>query len=587
MVTVADARTSPAGAARRRSALELALGWAQRNALFFGLLILLGVFSLMSSRFLTGANVEVALLQASVVGLMAVPGAMLILSGYVDLSVGSLAVLSSVLFGTLVDEGAAVWTGVVVALVVGAAWGLTNGFLIAHLGFSPIIVTLGGLAAGRGLAELITRGTTTFSFGSGFAKLGNGELAGVAVPIWILLAAFAIGGYVWYRTPYGRHMTAIGADRGAARSLGLAVRRIPVGARRRLALDRERARARGADRDSARRRLVRRRPRRALRRLHRRALHRVPRERADRDQRRALRRGHRARDRARPRGRARRPVRAARPRALRRRRLDRAALPARAPLAGPSMTGEPAVLELRSISKSFGAVTALDGVSVALGKAEVLGLVGDNGAGKSTLVNVVSGLLKPDQGAIVVDGAERAFASAAEARDAGIETVFQSLSLIPTLDIAENVFLGRELLAPTRLGRVARWMTKRRMREEVVAGFERLGLWLPPPYTKVGALSGGQRQSVAIARAVLWGSHIVVMDEPAAALGVRQTEIVLDFIEQLKRHGVAVIVISHNMQHVMRVADRIVVLRLGEKVFDVPKAETTAQELVGVITGAL
>ncbi len=244
------------------------------------------------------------------------------------------------------------------------------------------------------------------------------------------------------------------------------------------------------------------------------------------------------------------------------------------------------VLEVRALSKSFGAVRAVRDVSFSLFAGEVIGLVGDNGAGKSTLVSIVSGGLKPDVGQIVVDGADRTFENPSQARARGIETVFQFLSLVPTLDIAENVFLNREVYGPTRVLRWLKRMHKSEMRRSVVRGFERLGLSLPPPRTKVAALSGGQRQAVAIARVVLWGSHIVLMDEPAASLGVKQTEIVLSFVERLKAQGVAVIFISHNMEHVLRVSDRIVVMRLGEKVFDAPRSDVTAMELVGLITGA-
>jgi D-xylose transport system ATP-binding protein len=242
------------------------------------------------------------------------------------------------------------------------------------------------------------------------------------------------------------------------------------------------------------------------------------------------------------------------------------------------------VLEIRNLVKNFGAVRALHDVSLQLFRGEVVGLVGDNGAGKSTLVNVVAGALRPDDGELVLDGEAHAFETPAHARAAGIETVFQYLSIIPTLDIAENVFLGRELYR-SGLGSSLRVMDRRRMQREVAAGFERLGLRLPAPTTKVAALSGGQRQAVAIARAVLWGSKIVLLDEPSAALGVRQTEIVLEFVERLKQRNVAVVFISHNMQHVLRVADRIVVLRLGEKVYDGPKGGATASDIVALITG--
>jgi ABC-type sugar transport system ATPase subunit len=245
------------------------------------------------------------------------------------------------------------------------------------------------------------------------------------------------------------------------------------------------------------------------------------------------------------------------------------------------------VLEVRDISKRFGAVRALHDVSFSLYPGEVIGLVGDNGAGKSTLVNIIAGSLQPDGGQIFVDGLARNFENAAQARAAGIETVFQYLSLIPTLDMAENVFLNREIFGFGKIGQTLRWMDKKEMRRQTAAGFTRLGLTLPPPTTKVTALSGGQRQAVAIARAVLWGSHIVVLDEPAAALGVRQTAIVLSFIEGLREHGVACIFISHNMEHVMRVADRIVLMRLGEKIFDAPASSTSASDLVAMMTGAI
>jgi ABC-type sugar transport system ATPase subunit len=252
---------------------------------------------------------------------------------------------------------------------------------------------------------------------------------------------------------------------------------------------------------------------------------------------------------------------------------------------GENGTNAP-VLEVRGISKRFGAVRALHEVSFSLYPGEVIGLVGDNGAGKSTLVNIIAGSLQPDSGQILVDGVVRSFENASQARAAGIETVFQYLSLIPTLDMAENVFLNREIFGFGKLGQRLRWMDKKEMRRQTAAGFTRLGLTLPPPTTKVTALSGGQRQAVAIARAVLWGSHIVVLDEPAAALGVRQTAIVLSFIEGLREHGVACIFISHNMEHVMRVADRIVLMRLGEKIFDAPAAQTSGAELVAMMTGA-
>lgn len=244
------------------------------------------------------------------------------------------------------------------------------------------------------------------------------------------------------------------------------------------------------------------------------------------------------------------------------------------------------ILELRHLSKSFGPVHAVKSVSLAAHAGEVIGLVGDNGAGKSTLTRMIAGAVGPDTGEIIVSGQKQSFASAQDARRAGIETVFQTLALVPGLDIVENIFLGRETLVSGPAGRLTRSMDVAAMRRSVQEGYQRFGLNLPDIRTKVAALSGGQRQVVAIARAVLWGSGVVVLDEPTAALGVKQTELVLSFIERLRSHKVAVIFISHNMQHVMRVADRVCVLRLGRKVFDGPMSKLSGTDLVALMTGA-
>ncbi|MDI6029020.1 ATP-binding cassette domain-containing protein [Corticibacterium sp. UT-5YL-CI-8] len=244
------------------------------------------------------------------------------------------------------------------------------------------------------------------------------------------------------------------------------------------------------------------------------------------------------------------------------------------------------VFELRDITKTYGAVRALRSVSLKLLPGEVVGLVGDNGAGKSTLSKVISGTIKPDAGEIRVDGRATVFETAVDARMAGIETVFQTLAVVPTLDIPANMYLGREEIRKGFLGKLFRLMDRGKMQRDAEEGFRKLGLKLPDLRTKVGALSGGQRQAVAIARAVLWGSKIVVLDEPTAALGVHQTEMVLSFIERLREHGVTVVFISHNMQNVLRVADRVVVMRLGQKVFEGEGASLDGARLVSLITGA-
>jgi ABC-type sugar transport system ATPase subunit len=246
------------------------------------------------------------------------------------------------------------------------------------------------------------------------------------------------------------------------------------------------------------------------------------------------------------------------------------------------------VLEVTDIIKRFGPVVALRGVSLSLCPGETLGLVGDNGAGKSTLISIISGVTRPDSGEIRLNGKPWADSGARTTREAGIETVFQNLALVPTLSIVDNMYLGRELYGPGSFASALRRIDKRRMRREVEAAFDRLGVRMPPVTAKAGSLSGGQRQAVAVARAVLWGSRVVIMDEPAAALGVQQTESVLSLIGRLKAEGVATLLVSHNMEHVLRVADRVAVLRLGRKVADLDRRrqQVTGMDLVGLITGA-
>ncbi len=207
--------------------LQPLINWARGNGLFFALLLLIAVFSAMSERFLTVSNFKVILQQVSVTGLIAVPGAMLVLANYVDLSVGSVSVLAAVVFGALMTLHAGLAVSIVLGLAAGVAWGAFNGYVIAVLGFSPIIVTLGGLAGARGIAELMTQGFTTFGYGPAFALLGNGSILSVPVPVWVFALIFAVGLHIWYRTPIGRHMVAIGGARDAARSLGIRIESIP------------------------------------------------------------------------------------------------------------------------------------------------------------------------------------------------------------------------------------------------------------------------------------------------------------------------------------------------------------------------
>ncbi|AQZ60515.1 Fructose ABC transporter, ATP-binding component FrcA [[Actinomadura] parvosata subsp. kistnae] len=244
------------------------------------------------------------------------------------------------------------------------------------------------------------------------------------------------------------------------------------------------------------------------------------------------------------------------------------------------------LIAARGIVKSYGQVEALRGADFSLGAGEVVALIGDNGAGKSTLAKILSGVERPDGGTIEVDGEPVAFGSAEEARSAGIETVYQDLALCADLTPAANFFLGRERLRPGLLGLLG-VLDNAAMRRATQDACERLGVRLPSQSAPVSALSGGQRQGVAVARAVTWARRAVFMDEPTAALGVVQTRRVLDLIRTVRDSGVSVVLISHNMQDVMAVSDRVEVLRLGRRVACFATAQASMEDLVGAMTGAL
>lgn len=245
-----------------------------------------------------------------------------------------------------------------------------------------------------------------------------------------------------------------------------------------------------------------------------------------------------------------------------------------------------AVLEVRALSKSYGPVRALVDVSFTVDRGTVLGLLGDNGAGKSTLVKCVSGTELPDSGSILVDGRPVSVPSPQAARLLGIETVHQDLALVPALNVAENLFLNRERVAGFRGVRGVGWLKKREMYAMSRRILEELSVRLPSVRLPVERLSGGQRQAVAVGRAAAWGSHIVIMDEPSAALGVEQSRNVRQLIGRLAARQVAVLLITHNMQEAIEVCDRAVVLRHGRKVGDVDTRSVTPRDLVDLITGA-
>lgn len=243
------------------------------------------------------------------------------------------------------------------------------------------------------------------------------------------------------------------------------------------------------------------------------------------------------------------------------------------------------ILEIRDIRKRFGAVQALGGVSLHVSAGEVVALVGDNGAGKSTTIKMIAGVEQPDEGEIQFLGQNVKLTSPVVAEKLGIQTVYQDLALCDNLDIVANLFLGREIARPLIPGFI-KVMDKNEMERRAVPVLRDLGINLPPLTTQVASLSGGQRQTVAVARAVLWGSKLVMLDEPTAALGVAQQKAVLDLITRLSKNGVAVLVISHNLSDVFKIADRIIVLRLGRTVASFVRAEVTTEQVIAAITGA-
>jgi simple sugar transport system ATP-binding protein len=245
-----------------------------------------------------------------------------------------------------------------------------------------------------------------------------------------------------------------------------------------------------------------------------------------------------------------------------------------------------AILEARGLSRSFGHVRALDGADFDVRAGEIVGLIGDNGAGKSTLIKALSGNLDLDEGDIYFEGNRVRLTGPRDAEALGIEVVYQDLALAPHLNPVQNVFLGREISRKGLLGHLG-FMDEKQMRRSAAQSFADLGATVRSLDSPVGSMSGGQRQGIAIARAMAWASKVLILDEPTAALGVVQTGNVLESIKRVRDTGVAVVFISHSMPHVLDVCDRIQVLRLGKRVATFVGRDTSVEELVGAMTGAL
>jgi len=255
------------------------------------------------------------------------------------------------------------------------------------------------------------------------------------------------------------------------------------------------------------------------------------------------------------------------------------------------MTGQPAtvpLLQARGLVKRYGRVTALDHADFDLLPGEILAVIGDNGAGKSSLIRALSGALVPDAGEIRLDGRVVSFRSPLDAQCAGIETVHQTLALSPSLSIADNLFLGRELRLAGPLGTICRWLDRKTMQRIAREKLTELGLLTVQNIDqRVETLSGGQRQGIAVARAVAFGSRVVIMDEPTASLGVKESRRVLELIHDVRRRGIAVVLISHNMPHVFEISDRIHIHRLGRRLTVIDPKSCSMPDAVALMTGAL
>jgi len=252
------------------------------------------------------------------------------------------------------------------------------------------------------------------------------------------------------------------------------------------------------------------------------------------------------------------------------------------------MTAATPILEARGLVKRYGRVVALDHADFELRPHEILGVIGDNGAGKSTLIKALCGAVVPDQGEIRLEGRPVQFRSPLEARLAGIETVYQDLALSPALSIADNMFLGRELRKPGILGDVFRRLDRAKMQRIAREKLSELGLMTIQNINQsVETLSGGQRQGVAVARAAAFGSRVVIMDEPTAALGVKESRRVLELMLDVKRRGLPIVLISHNMPHVFEVADRIHIHRLGRRIAVIDPKNFSMSDAVAIMTGAM
>ena len=586
-----------------------------RYGLIAALVLVAAILALSRDRFLTVTNIHTMLLTSAVSIMIAVPLGMLLQSGGVDFSVGSALGLAVVLGGHFMSDFAwhPVLACIAVVVILGFV-GMANGTLCARWHLSPVVVTIGMLFLLRGVAFVITGSEIRRDFGRGFAYVGRSRTVPFDLPAPVLWAAVWSGVLLvlWYRTRWGRHAHACGAGEEAAVDVGIDVTRrrrslyvlVSIGSGLGGLIQLSRL-------DSA--------PPVTGQNLELEILTAVLlagvafmgghgsaaniitgvlfltvlgngliQFRVDTNWSRVV-EGAVLVSSAGFQVAIVRAARRQRPRPAERDDLDgRAALAKVEPRTARVRAGSDPVLEVDGATKRFGPVVALDGVSFGVHPGEVVGLLGDNGAGKTTLVKALTGVHALDEGSVIVGGREVELQSPLDAQSLGIEAVHQRLGVVGIFDAAENLFLGREPLVSNALGRRFGWIDKRYMRSEAAAEMQKLRVQIPDVRAPVASLSGGERQSVSVARAGRWAQSIVLLDEPTAALGVEQSAEVLRLIRDLAEAGAAVLLVTHDMPQVLEICDRVVVLRRGRVVaIEAVDQDTSVERLVGLIMGAI
>ena len=548
---------------------------------------------LLGGKFFSAFTLTLILQQVAIVGIVGAAQTLVILTAGIDLSVGAIMVLSSVVMGQFTFRyGIPAPISVLCGFATGAIIGFINGFLVARIKLPPFIVTLGMWQIVLATNFLYSRNETIRSqdieANAPLLQLFGTQLRiGGAVFTWgviIMVLLVLVLNYVLNHTAWGRHVYAIGDDPDAAELSGVQVNRtlisvymlsglicalagwVLIGRIGSVsptagAVRQHREHHRRGDRGHL-----------ALRR-------------ARLDPRHDLRGADRRRLRARPaaaRHRSAMDLPADRPphhRRGRHRPVDQKGC-------GVITMAEP-ILTARGIVKRYGRVTALDHADFDLLPTEILAVIGDNGAGKSSLIKAISGAVTPDEGEIRLEGNVIHFTSPMQAREAGIETVYQNLALSPALSIADNMFMGREMRVPGFWGEWLRKLDRKAMEKFARQKLSELGLLTIQNINQaVETLSGGQRQGVAVARAAAFGSKVVILDEPTAALGVKESRKVLDLIQDVRARGMPIVLISHNMPHVFEVSDRIHIHRLGRRLCVINPKDYTMSDAVAFMTGA-